>query len=133
MTGTIEVASKTPLATLKILTRSVVVRYLHRATRTMPLKQSRSAGKGLERLCRARSRARSGAPTGRRRRVVPVVVRQRGLPEASPRHVRRRRERLGRSGLRLPRLGARRAHPTEAQVTAVVGDRWVTSGQALAS
>jgi len=88
--------------------RSVVVRYLHRVTRTMPLKQSRSAGKGLERLCRARSRARSGAPTGRRRRVVPVVVRQRGLPEASPRHVRRRRERLGRSGLGLPRLGARR-------------------------
>jgi hypothetical protein len=88
--------------------RSVVVRYLHRATRTMPLKQSRSAGKGLERLCRARSRARSGAPTGRRRRVVPVVVCQRGLPEASPRHVRRRRERLGRSGLGLPRLGARR-------------------------
>ena len=32
----------------------------------MPLKQSRSAGKGFERLCRARSQARSGAPTGRR-------------------------------------------------------------------
>ena len=110
MPRTIEVASKTPLATLKILTRcglpspgwavaptpatrgssaasrgrtgparSVVVRYLHRVTRTMPLKQSRSAGEGLERLCRARSQARSGAPTGRRRRVVPVVVRQRGL------------------------------------------------------
>src|SRR5262249_567152 len=34
--------------------RAVAVRYLHRVTRTMPLKQSRSVGKGLERLCRAR-------------------------------------------------------------------------------
>ena len=112
--------------------RSVVVRYLHRVTRTMPLKQSRSAGKGLERLCRARSRARSGAPTGRRRRVVPVVVRQRGLPEASPRHVRRRRERLGRSGLGLPRLGARRRWSPSSWCVVNLGEVVTRFGRVLA-
>src|SRR5215470_15485438 len=43
--------------------RSVVVRYLHRVTWTMPLKQSGSAGKGLERLCRARSVSEPGKRT----------------------------------------------------------------------